>query len=152
MRAACFGKYELENRTFCRSLQISNRPLRVIEDVDFSEPSPIQSQAIPTIIEPADPQDMHRRARRYFLMLKSENEQVAELYFHTPGAGYRKAISYRRFASMMEALSFVMNEVTPRDRSSCFLEFGEQRLGYRDIKKLYRDERVSNGQASGGEK
>ena len=136
---------------FCRNLQISNRPFRVIEDVDLSGSTPIQTRAIPTIVEPEDLQDMPRRARQYLLMLISEHEQVVELYFHTPGVSNPKATSYRRFASMAEALSFVMNEVTPRDRGSCFLEFGEQRLGYRDIKKLYRDERESNGQASGGE-
>jgi hypothetical protein len=74
------------------------------------------------------------------MILNFECGEAAELYFHTPGAGSRKAVSYRRFASMAEAVSFVMNEITPRDRSSCFLEYGERRLGYEEISKLYRDE------------
>ena len=82
-------------------------------------------------------------------MLKSENEQTAELYFHTPGAGNRKAVSYRRFATVAEAISFVMNDVTPGDRGSCFLEFSEQRLGYKDIKEFLRHESASHGKTGG---
>lgn len=65
------------------------------------------------------------------------DKQASELYFHTPGVGSRKAVSYRRFESVAEAVSFVMNEVSMRDRSSCFLEFGEERLGYDEITKLH---------------
>lgn len=82
-------------------------------------------------------------------MTSSEQDQTAELYFHTPGSGNRKAISYRRFATVAAAVSFVMNEITPHDRSSCFLEFGEHRLGYKDIKNLHQRENASNGQTDG---
>lgn len=81
------------------------------------------------------------------MILSHEREEAAELYFPTPGVGSRKAVSYRRFANKAEAASFVMNEVTSRDRSSCFLEFGEQRLGYEDIRKLYAG--LSDQQSTG---
>lgn len=71
------------------------------------------------------------------MSLSFEPEETAELYFHTPGAGSRRATSYRRFASMAAAASFVMKEVSSRDRSSCILEFDGQRLGFEDIRKLY---------------
>lgn len=82
-------------------------------------------------------------------MTSSEQDHTAELYFHTPGAPNRKAISYRRFATVAAAVSFVMNEITPKDRSSCFLEYGEMRLGYKDIKKLHQHESFSHGKTLG---
>lgn len=82
-------------------------------------------------------------------MTSFEQDQTAELYFHTPGSRNRKAISYRRFATVAAAVSFVMNEVTPSDRNSCFLEFGERRLGYKDIKSLHQHQSYSHGETDG---
>jgi hypothetical protein len=76
-------------------------------------------------------------------------EEAAELYYHTPGAGSRKAVSYRRFETLAEAVSFVMNEVFSRDRMSCFIEFDERRIGYEEISKLYREEEGSDQQQPG---
>jgi hypothetical protein len=71
----------------------------------------------------------------------SDDNDAAELYYRTLGIGSRKAVSYRRFASMTDAVSFVMNEISPRDRSSCFLEFDGRRLDYEGISKLYWDDK-----------
>jgi hypothetical protein len=70
---------------------------------------------------------------------ETPREEVAELYFHTPGSGSRKAVSYRRFNSVAQAVSFVMNDVTARDRNTCILEYGEKRFGFVDIRKLHEE-------------
>ena len=69
----------------------------------------------------------------------TQGGETAELYFRTPGSGSRKAVSYRRFDSVEQAAFFVMNDVAARDRITCLLEYGEQRFGYREIKKLHED-------------
>jgi hypothetical protein len=73
------------------------------------------------------------------MTVEPQKEELAELYFHTPGSGSRKTVSYRRFDGVARAVSFVMNDVTARDRNTCFLEYGDQRFGYVDIAKLHED-------------
>jgi hypothetical protein len=64
--------------------------------------------------------------------------QTADLYFQAPNTGMRKSISYRRFATLAEAVSFAMEDLSTRNRNSCILEFGRQRLRQDEIRALYQ--------------
>lgn len=65
-------------------------------------------------------------------------QQPAELYFQTPNSGSRKSLSYRRFETLAEAVSFAMEDLSARNRLSSTLQFGERRLRHHEIKFLYQ--------------
>jgi hypothetical protein len=69
-------------------------------------------------------------------------EKTAELYYHTPNSGSRKSISYRRFADIGLAVTFAVENISPRDHHSCFLEVGEARFGHTEIRELYDNSQV----------
>ncbi len=65
-------------------------------------------------------------------------QQSAELYFQAPNSGKRRSLSYKRFATLSQAVSFVMEDISARNRVSTILQFGKRRISGQEIELLYR--------------
>lgn len=65
--------------------------------------------------------------------------EPAEVFASRDGAARRGPVIYRRFDSAADAIQYAMEELSPEFASGTFLEAGDLRLCYAQIKSLYED-------------
>lgn len=63
--------------------------------------------------------------------------EAAELYGGSSWKGRRRPLTYRRFDSAAQAISYVVEEIAGAGSTGCVLEVQGERYDYAAIRKLY---------------
>ena len=78
-------------------------------------------------------------------MTHIDYEAPAEIFTYSRLRGRSKTLAYHRFGTAEEALRYAIEEIPKGELIGTIIEVEDDRIGHKDIRKLYKDRYASSG-------